>query len=120
MRRRTGIIGAAVGLTAAAAGAALIADRKVRAARRTGQATQTDFPPPTPDRVGTVLTTDGVPLYYEDNGPLDATVTVDAAHGFCLNRDDFLFQRRAVVEAYGTQARFVGYDHRSHGRSGRG
>ena len=120
MRRRTGIIGAAVGVAAAAAGAALIADRKVGAARRTGQATQTDFQPPAPDRVGTVLTGDGVPLYYEDNGPLDASVTVVAVHGFCLNRDDFLFQRRAVVDTYGTQARFIGYDHRSHGRSGRG
>lgn len=120
MNRRTGIIGAAIGLTAAAAGAALIADRKVGAARRAGQATQGDYHPPFPDRVGTVLTSDGVPLYYEDNGPADAKVTVVAVHGFCLNRDDFLFQRRAVIETYGTQARFVGYDHRSHGRSGRG
>jgi pimeloyl-ACP methyl ester carboxylesterase len=45
---------------------------------------------------------------------------VVAAHGFCLNQNDFLFQRRAVMAAYGTQARFIGYDHRSHGRSGRG
>ena len=117
---RRGLIGAAVGLTAAAAGAALIADRKVGAARRTAQATRHNYEPPAADRVGTVIADDGVPLYYEDNGPLDARVTVVASHGFCLNRDDFLFQRRAVIEAYGTQARFVGYDHRSHGRSGRG
>ena len=120
MRPRTGILGAALGLTAAAAGAALIADRKVRAARRTGQAARHDYEPPAADRRGTVLTADGVALYYEDNGPADAAVTVVAVHGFCLNRDDFLFQRRAVIEAYGTQARFLAYDHRSHGRSGRG
>jgi pimeloyl-ACP methyl ester carboxylesterase len=120
MRRRTGLLGAAIGLTAAAAGAALVADRKVGAARKRAQAAQRDFQPPAADRVGTVQTSDGVPLYYEDNGPADAPVTVVAVHGFCLNRDDFLFQRRAVIATYGTQARFVGYDHRSHGRSGRG
>ena len=120
MRRRTGILGTAVGLAAAAAGAALIADRKVSAARRAGQAASHDYDPPAADRVGTVTTADGVALYYEDNGPADAAVTVVAVHGFCLNRDDFLFQRRSVIESYGTQARFVGYDHRSHGRSGRG
>jgi len=120
VRRRTSIIGAAIGLTAAAAGAALVADRKITATRRRGVAAQHEYDPPAADRVGTVLTSDGVPLYYEDNGPADAPVAVVAVHGFCLNRDDFLFQRRAVIETYGTQARFIGYDHRSHGRSGRG
>ena len=120
MNKRLGLIGAAVGVTAAAAGAVLVADRKVTAARRAGYAARHDYEPPAADRVGTVHTPDGVALYYEDNGPSDATVTVVAVHGFCLNRDDFLFQRRAVIEAYGTQVRFVAYDHRSHGRSGRG
>ncbi|MCW2494078.1 alpha/beta hydrolase [Jatrophihabitans sp.] len=120
MRRRSGLLGAAVGLAAATAGAALVADRKVSAARRAGHATRHDYDPPAADRVGTVMTPDGVALYYEENGPSDASVTVVAAHGFCLDRDDFLFQRRAVIEVYGTQVRFVSYDHRSHGRSGRG
>jgi pimeloyl-ACP methyl ester carboxylesterase len=119
MRRRTGLLGAAVGVTAAAAGAALVADRKVSAGRRAGHAARHEFESPAPDRVGTIMTPDGVALYYEDNGPADAAVTVIAVHGFCLNRDDFLFQRRAVIEAYGTQARFLAYDQRSHGRSGR-
>ena len=120
MRRRTGLIGAAVGVTAAAAGAVLIADRKVGAARRAGHDARHSYEPPAADRVGTVTTPDGVALYYEDNGPADAVVTVVAVHGFCLNRDDFLFQRRAVMQSYGNQARFLGYDHRSHGRSSRG
>jgi pimeloyl-ACP methyl ester carboxylesterase len=120
MKRSTGVIGAAVGLTAAAAGAALLAERKIGASRRVGVAGQHSFDPPPADRLGTVQTADGVALYYEENGPADAAVTVVAAHGFTLNRDDFLFQRRAVIEAYGTGVRFIGYDHRSHGRSGRG
>ncbi|MGQ0847247.1 MAG: alpha/beta fold hydrolase [Sporichthyaceae bacterium] len=65
-----------------------------------------------------VLTEDGVPLCVEiEPGPpdLDGPTIVFLA-GFCLNMDAWHFQRedlRGVV-------RCVFYDHRGHGRSGRG
>ena len=68
---------------------------------------------------GLVRTSDGVNLYYEQDGPLDAPLTVVLVHGFCQNRDDLLFQRRAVLERFGGRVRVVSFDLRSHGRSSR-
>ena len=46
-------------------------------------------------------------------------LTVVLVHGFCQNRDDLLFQRRALVDEFGDRVRVVSFDLRSHGRSSR-
>lgn len=118
--RRGGIwVGAAAAGVAAvgAVGAAVVADRKVRTTRR--QTALDEFRPPDPDRAGFVRTDDGVRLYYEQDGPLDADATVVLIHGFCQNHDDLLFQRRALIEEFGDSIRVVSFDLRSHGRSSR-
>ena len=102
----------------AAAGTAVAVDRRVRTTRR--YADLAEFRPPAPDRAGFVRTADGVRLYYEQDGPVDAELTVVLVHGFCLNRDDLLFQRRALIEQFGDRVRVVSFDLRSHGRSSRG
>jgi len=111
------LAGGAVGLVAAAAGAVLVADRKVAATRRSGFAGQDAFTTSEPERSGFVRMPDGVRLYYQEDGPRDAPLTVVFVHGFCLDHDGFLFQRRAVREQFGARVRMVSYDHRSHGRS---
>lgn len=112
-------MGWAAGIAAvAAAGALAETGRRVRALRREGAAEQDAFAPPEADRHG-FLRSDGVALYYEEDGPADAPVTVVFAHGFCLDHRDFLFQRRALLERFGPSVRIVSYDHRSHGRSER-
>ena len=108
-----GVAAAGVG----AVGAAALADRKVRITRK--RAVLGLFTPPEPDRAGFVRTSDGVQLYYEQDGPLDAPVTVILVHGFCQNRDDLLFQRRALVAEFGGRVRVISFDLRSHGRSSR-
>jgi pimeloyl-ACP methyl ester carboxylesterase len=113
------LIGGAVGLAAAAAGAALFADRKVSAARKRGRLGQGDFADPLPERAAYLVADDGVRLYVEQEGPLDAPVTVVLVHGFCLDRDDLLFQRRAILAEFAGRVRVVSPDLRSHGRSGR-
>jgi pimeloyl-ACP methyl ester carboxylesterase len=113
------LIGGAVGLAAAAAGAALFADRKVSHERKRAQLGQDDFAEPRPERAAYLRASDGVRLYVEQDGPLDAPVTVVLIHGFCLNRDELLFQRRAIRERFGDRVRVVSPDLRSHGRSGR-
>ncbi|HEY8300648.1 MAG TPA: alpha/beta hydrolase [Jatrophihabitans sp.] len=102
----------------AAAGTAVAVDRKVRSTRQ--HADLDEFRPPEPDRAGYVRATDGVRLYYEQDGPADAAITVVLVHGFCLDRDDLLFQRRALIEEFGDRVRVVSVDLRSHGRSSRG
>jgi pimeloyl-ACP methyl ester carboxylesterase len=118
--RRVGLIGGAVGLAATAVGAALLADRNVARRRLEGIAGQDRFVAPTADRAGFLPADGGVELYYEEDGPADALVTVVLVHGFCLDRNDFLFQRRALIEQFGDRVHVIGYDQRSHGRSGRG
>jgi pimeloyl-ACP methyl ester carboxylesterase len=113
------LIGSAAWIAAAATGSVLIADHKVTAARRAGSAGQDRFAAPRPDRSGFLRTTDGIRLHYEEDGPIDAPLSVVFVHGFCLDRDDFLFQRRAVRDAFGAGVRVISYDQRSHGRSGR-
>jgi pimeloyl-ACP methyl ester carboxylesterase len=101
----------------AAIGAVVVADRKVRSTRR--RAVLDEFRGPEPDRAGYVRTDDGVRLYYEQDGPPDAPVTVVLVHGFCQNRDDLIFQRRALIDEFGARVRVVSFDLRSHGRSSR-
>ncbi len=119
MSKRGGIIGSAVGLAAAAAGAVLVADRKIMSRRREGVAMQDEFAVPVAARGGFLRADDGLGLYWEEDGPLDAPVTVVFVHGFCLNRNDFLFQRRALIDTFGEDVRIVGFDQRSHGKSHR-
>ncbi|HEV7204073.1 MAG TPA: alpha/beta hydrolase [Jatrophihabitans sp.] len=116
---RKGLIGGAVGLVAAGAGAALVADHRVAQQRRRAAGSDAVFAPATPTRSGFVGADDGLPLFYEQHGPDDAPVTVVFAHGFCLDHDIFVLQQRALAAAFGPQARSIAYDHRSHGRSGR-
>ena len=58
-------------------------------------------------------------FYYEEDGRPTRRVTVVLVHGFCLNRDGFLFQRRALIDTFGDDVRVLSFDQRSHGRSGR-
>lgn len=106
---------AAAGVAAASAG--VVADRRVRSTR--DQTALDDFAAPEPERAGFVRADDGVQLYYEQDGPADAVVTVVLIHGFCQNRDDLLFQRRAIIEEFGDTVRVLSFDLRSHGRSSR-
>jgi pimeloyl-ACP methyl ester carboxylesterase len=117
--RRVGLVSGAVGLVAAAAGAALVADRTVARKRREGVAGQGHFVAAEPTRAGFLPADDGVALYYEEDGPANAPVTVVLVHGFCLNHGDFLFQRRALLDRFGDRIRIVGVDQRGHGRSAR-
>lgn len=111
--------GAAGAATAALAGGIVVADRRVRRTRRAGIASLDAFVAPTPDRAGLVRASDGVQLYYEQDGPVDAAVTVVLVHGFCQTRDDLLFQRRAILDRFGSSVRIVSFDLRSHGNSQR-
>lgn len=113
-----GII-AGAGVAVVAGGAALLVGHRIRGARQVGIAALDDFAAPTPDRAGFVRADDGVRLYYEQDGPLDAELTVVLIHGFCQNRDDLLFQRRALLTQFGARIRVLSFDLRSHGNSER-
>jgi pimeloyl-ACP methyl ester carboxylesterase len=119
VRRRTGILSGVVGLAAAATGAVLVADRRVTGARRRGIAAQDALVWEPADRCGHVAGDGGLALYYEEDGPADAPVTVVLVHGFCLDHHDFLFQRRMLRERFGDSLRIVSFDLRSHGLSER-
>ncbi len=116
---RRGLVAGAVGVLAAGAGTVLVADHRVGRNRRAGVAGLGRFEQPAADRAGFLRGTDGVSLYYEQDGPLDAPLTVVMAHGFCLDHESFVLARRALVERFGARVRVVVYDQRSHGRSGR-
>jgi pimeloyl-ACP methyl ester carboxylesterase len=118
MKKRIGLLGAAGGALAAGTGGVLAVDRsasKRRADADTG-ALLGKWPV---DRSGRVVADDGIGLYYEEVGPVDAPLTVIFVHGYCLQMGEFVFQRRALTEQFGDRVRFVFYDHRSHGRSDR-
>lgn len=71
-----------------------------------------------------VLATDGTTLHVEVEEPPEGSVaeragdglTVVFTHGYSLNQDTWHYQRRDL----GSMARMVFWDHRDHGRSGRG
>ncbi|MDT4950976.1 MAG: hypothetical protein QOJ37_3571 [Pseudonocardiales bacterium] len=117
--KRNGLIGGAFGVLAAGAGAVLVADRRIGQKRRSGRDAQDAFAPLPADRSGFVQASDGVSLYYEQVGPLDAPLTVVFAHGFCLTHETFVGQERALIERFGPRVRLIAYDQRSHGRSDR-
>lgn len=70
------------------------------------------------DRVA--LTEDGVRLAIREVGPGDAPLTVVFVHGFCNRMEGWHFQRMHLERVWGETVRLVFYDHRGHGRSGRG
>jgi pimeloyl-ACP methyl ester carboxylesterase len=116
-RRLTSVAGLATGIAAAGAGA-VIAVEKVAVGRlrlRPDPAANEPFGK-LRGRPVTVIADDGVPLHAEVSGPDDAPVTVVFCHGYTLNQDVFHYQRKDLAE----DLRVVCWDHRSHGRSGRG
>lgn len=115
--RTKGLIGAAVGVAAAAGVAGAVAAQRATVGRLRMR------PDPYVDepfgelrgRVVPVRTDDGVDLHVEVDGAEDAPLTVVFAHGWTLQQDSWHFQRRDLAD----RARLVFYDHRDHGRSGR-
>ena len=65
-----------------------------------------------------MTTEDGVRLHVEEVGPPDAPVTVVLVHGYTQEMAVWHYQR--IDLAADGRLRVVLYDHRSHGRSGRG
>jgi pimeloyl-ACP methyl ester carboxylesterase len=114
--KRVGLLGAAAGVVAAGAAVVLAVDRSSSRRRRDFDAVAALAVAPV-DRSGRVVADDGVGLYYEEVGPVDAPLTVVFVHGYCLQMGEFVLQRRALAEHYGERARLVFYDQRSHGRS---
>jgi pimeloyl-ACP methyl ester carboxylesterase len=117
-RRRVGLVGGAAGLVAAGVAVVLAVDRTSARRRRDPESTAALRRWPV-DRSGRVLADDGVGLYYEEVGPVDAPVTVVFVHGYTLQMGEFVFQRRALAEQFGSRVRLVFFDQRSHGRSDR-
>ncbi len=120
MALRKGLLGAAVGVIAVGAAAGLVAERHVvgRARLRPDpEAGQSFFSLPA-DRERVVLAEDGVALHVEEVGPEHAGVTVVLVHGYCQEMAAWHYQRLALAAE--ADLRVVLYDHRSHGRSGRG
>jgi pimeloyl-ACP methyl ester carboxylesterase len=124
MSRRVGaLVGGAIGL--AAAGTAIA----VGVARHNKDRAEADVEQPRemfgrlrPDRAGTLITTDGIELSYEEVDPADGgrpDLLVVYVHGFALSRKSWHFQRRALALQTEPHVRQVLYDQRSHGRSGR-
>ena len=116
---RRGALAGALGTAAAAAGAVAVVDRRIRGRRQIGRRALDRFVEPEADRTHLLRTADGVELYVVEDGPLDAPVTVVFSHGFTLDHNDFLFQRRELLDRFGGEVRLISYDHRSHGRSTR-
>lgn len=116
-RKYAGIAGAAVGVIAAAAAAAVLAERRLAGRGRapTGEAFGSLRGSP-----HTVKGDDDLGLHAEveeptDPGHLNESPNLVFVHGYALNLDCWHFQRAALRDGH----RMVFYDQRSHGRSGR-
>ncbi|MGN9836531.1 alpha/beta fold hydrolase [Nonomuraea sp. H19] len=115
-RRRFGIAGALIG--AASAGVAAAAMAKRYAVGRIRLRPDAEASEPFGELRGrerTLITSDGVALHVEIDGPEDAPVTIVFCHGYCLNLESWHYQRKDLRENY----RMVLWDQRSHGRSQR-
>lgn len=117
--KRAGVIGGAIGLVAAGAAVGLATERYAIGRIRNGAdpAVGEPFGRLKPDRARIEVADDGTPLYVEEIGPVDAPLTVVFLHGYGLCMGAFHYQRRGLADS---GYRLVFYDHRSHGRSGRG
>ena len=65
-----------------------------------------------------LILADGVTLYVEAYGPVDARVTVVLLHGWCLDRQTWHHQIAALRRMGEGRPRIIAYDTRGHGRSG--
>jgi pimeloyl-ACP methyl ester carboxylesterase len=117
------LVGGGVGVLTAVAAAAVAQQRRTAARERKridSSSAALLSPPPVTDQ-GLVRTDDGIDLHFEEVGrsSQQAGLTVLFVHGYTLNLGSFVFQRRALTEAFGDSVRQVFYDQRSHGRSAR-
>ncbi len=134
-RRRAGLIGAVLGVTAAGVAAGVAAERLIL--RRTRMA-DTDLASEPFGRLPfdeslTLPTADGVDIHVEIVEPADGVdlpddyqppgitshdePTLVFVHGFCLDMGTFHFQRKELTRQ--GEYRMVFYDQPGHGRSGR-
>ena len=118
--RRTGLIGAAAGVVAVGVAVGLAAERRAVGAprRRPDPDAREPFFSLPADRTRRVVTDDGVPLHVEEVGPADAPLTLVFLHGYTQEMAVWHYQRQELAKD--NPGRLVFYDHRSHGRSGRG
>ena len=108
--RRGWVSAAAVGVL----GAGVLADRYLQR-RGKRRAAEEPFGKLPADRTYRVTASDGISLYVEEVGSLDAPLTVVFVHGFMLELASWHFQRLALG---GDDVRLVFYDQRCHGASG--
>lgn len=118
----TGLIGAA------ALGGVTAQRRAVRRYHESAGADETGYDLLAADRTYSVLGDDGVVLYVEEVGPLDALLTVVFGHGWTLRSGAWHYQRLGLADwTPGPQpapdgrpsVRLVFFDQRSHGKSSR-
>ena len=121
--RKAGLLGAATGVVVAGAAVGLAAERYAvgRSFRKADELGERERYGELRGTVVPVTATDGVELHVEVDGPsprakAQPPVTVVFCHGLALNQDSWHFQRRDLTEL----GRLVFWDHRGHGRSGRG
>ncbi|RVX47142.1 pimeloyl-ACP methyl ester carboxylesterase [Nonomuraea polychroma] len=115
-RRKVGIAGALVGAASAGVAAAALAKRYAVGRIRLRPDTEANEPfGELRGRERTLITSDGVALHVEIDGPEDAPLTIVFCHGYCLNLESWHYQRKDLRENY----RIVLWDQRSHGRSQR-
>jgi pimeloyl-ACP methyl ester carboxylesterase len=115
--RTGGLVGAAVGLVAAAAAVGIAAER--RAIGRSFRVPDLTADEPFGTLHGTaykVQAGDGVALHAEVDQPDQGPLTIVMCHGYALNMDSWHFQRRDLKNV----GRLVFWDLRGHGRSGIG
>lgn len=67
--------------------------------------------------MSSVRTDDGLRLEVTSYGPRDADVTVLLAHCWTSDAEDWHYQVRDLLAAFGHDVRIVTWDHRGHGRS---
>ena len=115
------------GLIGAAAFGGVTAQRRaVRRYRASAGGDETGYDLLAADRTYSVLADDGVALYVEEVGPLDAPLTVVFGHGWTLRSGAWHYQRLGLADwtpdgdrSPGGPAgvRLVFFDQRSHGKS---
>jgi pimeloyl-ACP methyl ester carboxylesterase len=115
-RRLTSVAGLATGIAAAAAGAAIAAEKIAvgRIRLRPDPAIDEPFGLLRGEPVE-ILAADGVLLHAEVTGPQHAPVTIVFCHGYTLSQEVWHYQRRDLAAS----ARVICWDQRSHGQSGR-
>jgi len=114
------VLAAGLGVVAVGAAAGLAAERYAvgRTRLRSDPEASERFFEAVTDRTVEVECADGVRLHVEEVGSPGAPLTVVFVHGYCQQLAVWHYQRQAL--ASDNPGRLVFYDHRSHGRSGRG